>query len=86
MYGFLYGWVQKSFGHPESMIFQHSEEASSSGLPEISSPVAVVSSDQEKHQVDPSAPLVDDSFGGARPKTFLSTSSSETSSPVCIFI
>ena len=68
------------------MIFQHSEEASSSGLPEISSPVAVVSSDQDKHQVDPSAPLVDDSFGGARLKTFLSTSSSETSSPVCIFI
>ena len=79
-------------------IFQHSEEASSSRLPEIVSPVAVVSTDQvdseivspvavvSTDQVDSSAPLVDDSFGGARPKTSLSRSDSETSSPVCTII
>ena len=59
---------------------KHPEEASSSGLPKISSPVAVVSSDQDKHQVDHSTPLVDDRSGGAGPKTSQSTSSSETSS------
>ena len=53
---------------------------SSSGLPKISSPVAIVSSDQDKHQVDHSTPLVDDRSGGAGPKTSQSTSSSETSS------
>ena len=58
---------------------KHPEEASSSGLPEIFSPF--VSSDQDKHQVDHSAALVDDRSGGARPKTSQSTSSSETSSP-----